>query len=100
MHKIVAVTTVLALLIAMPFANAIAADSTTSQPRTTPESKVSPTRPQANVLTAFDCPVNKKTCSCTGERDCGEMGRMKVCKAGTFKPNSKGTGGTCNRKAL
>ena len=43
----------------------------------------------------FSC--DKGTCTCKTSVDCGEMGRLGVCKAGTFKDGKNG-GGSCTMK--
>ena len=51
------------------------------------------------VLTqAYPFSCDKGTCWCKNSVDCGEMGRLGVCKTGTFKDGKSGDG-TCTMKS-
>lgn len=53
--------------------------------------------PVLTQVIPFSC--DKGTCWCKNNTDCGEMGRLGVCKTGTFKENKTG-GGSCTMKPV
>ncbi len=91
MRRIMTLAALIGVLSASLILQAIAAE-----PQRPPGAGIAAPRP-LTIVAPFSCPPDKTTCSCKSQEDCGEMGRLGVCKAGTFTPDGKG-GGSCTRK--
>src|SRR5689334_1295874 len=101
MNKLIVSAAAAGMFLALPMVQGLAAD----QRALTPAGTFNPgigqggiIAPRPPVLTQpiyFSC--EKGSCSCKNSVDCGEMGRLGVCKTGTFKENKTG-GGSCTMK--
>ena len=54
-------------------------------------------KPSDTGSAEYSCPPNSKKCRCSSVTNCFSMGKDRVCKSGTIKPDGSG-GATCTRK--